>query len=73
MGKTLEREFSDEPVELNITDVFVPGKSLRHIPNIVRYQDTVGKAYDLFVIAALTAAQVVVYWNLPEILTHYSS
>jgi hypothetical protein len=66
MGKNLE----DELFEYNYSDVFIPGKMLRHVPRVLKYRSTVCKIYDLFVISAVTTAQIIAYTSLVQLLSN---
>ena len=53
---------TDDIVEFNPTDCFIPRKALRHIPAILKYNDKLMKAYDLILAGLITAGSIGVYY-----------
>jgi hypothetical protein len=47
--------------EYNISDCFIPLKSLRHLPKILKLEDSVIRAYELGVLTTITLANTVMY------------
>jgi len=66
----MTEDLEDKAFENNISDVMLPGKMLRHVPKILDYNSKFLKAYDLFVVGAVTTAQIIAYYNLAEIISN---
>ena len=60
----------DEIVEFNFTDCFIPGKALKHIPKILKYDDKLMKIYDLATVGMLTIASIGMYYCGYKVIAH---
>lgn len=64
MTKSLEKT---DMVDLNLGDIWIPGKTLRHIPTILKYGDApidkLAKYFDLTLCGILTAGQIGMYYH----------
>lgn len=67
MADNLENNLNEE-AEYNLTDLLIPLKGTRHIPQIMKMKDFREKCYELGMNLFVVACQASVYYNLYELL-----
>lgn len=60
MEKTIESMVNKEQVEFNLTDFLVPGKALRHLPKILKYDFEGEKGFDLLAFRVMQGSDVII-------------
>ena len=55
----VKEETIEQLADYNISDVFVPGKSLKHLPRALRTEDVIIRTYELFVLAGVNVAAAI--------------
>ena len=50
--------------DYNISDAFIPLKGMRHLPKILKIEESVTRYYEAGVNAIMTAAQITLYYSL---------
>lgn len=69
MPKKLEEEINEEPIEYDISDIFIPFKALRNLPKIRRINDPLVRGYEIILNAATIAVQLQMYYELYTMFT----